>query len=123
MTHPKNFWKTTFILTFFANLAILGWSIARWLELGVILYRSVWGLVLLMYLALLAGCIFLFYWMNDSKAEKFISKLALSRLDSPIWRALGLGLSGHRFWQFLLWMLMTIAIEIYVPRAEPGKCP
>ncbi|MFO7583629.1 MAG: hypothetical protein R6W69_02785, partial [Anaerolineales bacterium] len=92
MTQPKTFWKTTFILTFFANLAILGWSIARWLELGVILYRSVWGLVLVMYLALLAGCIFLFYWMSDSKAEKFIASLELSRLQTPVWRVLGLGL-------------------------------
>jgi uncharacterized membrane protein YsdA (DUF1294 family) len=88
----KTFWKTTFALTFFANLGILVWSIARWLELGVILYRSVWGLVLLMYLALLAGCIFLFYWMDDSKAEKFIASLELSRLQTPAWRGLGLGL-------------------------------
>ncbi len=92
MTHPKTFWKTSFALTFFANLAILGWSIARWLELGVILYRSVWGLVLLMYLALLAGCIFLFYWMDDSKSEKFIGILELPRLQTPLWRVLGLGL-------------------------------
>jgi hypothetical protein len=92
MTHPKIFWKTTFALTFFANLAILGWSIARWLELGVILYRSVWGVVLILYLALLAGCIFLFYWMNDSKSEKLIAFLELPRLQISVWRVLGLGL-------------------------------
>jgi hypothetical protein len=92
MTHPKTFWKTTFALTFFANLAILGWSIARWLELGVILYRSFWGAVLILYLALLAGCIFLFYWMNDSKSEKLIAFLELPRLQTSVWRVLGLGL-------------------------------
>ncbi len=92
MTTPKTFWQTTFVFTFLANLGILGWSIARWNELGVILYRSVWGAVLLLYLAVLAGCIFLFFWMRDSKAEKFITALELSRLQGPVWRALGLGL-------------------------------
>jgi hypothetical protein len=92
MIQPKTFWKTTFAFTFLVNLAILGWSIARWAELGVILYRSVWGAVLLIYLGMLASCIFLFYWMNDSKAEKFIASLALSRLQTPVWRSLGLGL-------------------------------
>ena len=92
MTNSKTFWQTTFVFTFLANLGILGWSIARWNELGVILYRSVWGAVLLLYLAVLAGCIFLFFWMRDSKAEKFIAALELSRLQGPVWRALGLGL-------------------------------
>lgn len=92
MTTPKTFWQTTFVFTFLANLGILGWSIARWNELGVILHRSVWGAVLLLYLAVLAGCIFLFFWMRDSKAEKFIAALELSRLQGPVWRALGLGL-------------------------------
>lgn len=92
MTQPKTFWQTTFIFTFLVNLAVLGWSIARWAELGVILYRSVWGLVLLMYLGLLAGCVFLFYWMRDSKADAFIASLELSRLQGPAWRGLGLGL-------------------------------
>lgn len=92
MTQSKTFWQTTFVLTFLANLVILGWSLARWSELGVILYRSVWGAVLLLYLAVLAGCIFLFFWMRDSRAERFISALELSRLQSPVWRVLGLGL-------------------------------
>lgn len=92
MTNSKTFWQTTFVFTFLANLGILGWSIARWTELGVILHRSVWGAVLLMYLAVLAGCVFLFYWMRDSKAEKIIAALELSRLQGPVWRALGLGL-------------------------------
>lgn len=92
MTYPKTFWKTTFALTFLANLAILGWSFARWLELGVILHRSVWGAVLILYLAVLAGCIFLFYWMDDSKSEKLIAFLELPRLQTPLWRVLGLGL-------------------------------
>jgi hypothetical protein len=92
MTNSKTFWQTTFVFTFLANLGILGWSIARWTELGVILHRSVWGAVLLMYLAVLAGCVFLFYWMRDSKAEKFIAALELSRLQGSVWRGLGLGL-------------------------------
>lgn len=92
MTQPKNFWQTTLALTFFANLGILGWSVARWAELGVILHRSVWGLVLLLYIAVLAGCVFLFYWMRSPKADAFIASLELSRLQAPVWRGLGLGL-------------------------------
>jgi hypothetical protein len=92
MTSPKSFWQTTLALTFTANLGILSWSVARWNEIGVILHRSVWGLVLLAYLAVLAGCLFLFYWIGRPAAGKLFSALELPRLHSSAWRALGLGL-------------------------------
>lgn len=58
MNNPKTFWQTTFVFTFLANLVILAWSVVRWAEIGVILYRSVWGIALLLYLAVLAGLCF-----------------------------------------------------------------
>jgi hypothetical protein len=91
---PKTFWQTTFVFTFLANLAILVWSAMRWAEIGVILYRSVWGIALLLYLGVLAGCVFLFFWMKteDSRVEKLVSWLELTPLSNIFWRGLGWGL-------------------------------
>ncbi len=94
MTSSKTFWQTTFIFTFLANLAILTWSAMRWAEIGVILHRSVWGVALLLYLGVLAGCLFLFFWIktDDSRAEKLVSLLELTPLTGVFWRGLGWGL-------------------------------
>jgi len=86
---PKTFWQTTFVFTFLANLAILAWSISRWAEIGVILYRSVWGVALLLYLGVLAGCLFLFFWMKRSNADQLVAALELDFLSGWIWRGLG----------------------------------
>ncbi len=94
MTNPKTFWQTTFVFTFLANLAILVWSAMRWAEIGVILHRSVWGVALLLYLGVLAGCVFLFFWMKpgDSRVERLVSWLELTPLSNLFWRGLGWGL-------------------------------
>ncbi len=94
MTNPKTFWQTTFVFTFLANLAILVWSAMRWAEIGVILYRSVWGIALLLYLGVLAGCVFLFFWMKtgDARVEKLVSWLELTPFSNIFWRGLGWGL-------------------------------
>ena len=92
MKSSKTFWQTSLALTFLANSVILGWSVARWSEIGVILYRSVWGAVLLVYLSVLAGCIFLYYWIQKPAAEKLLSTLELSQLRGSVWRGLSLGL-------------------------------
>ncbi len=94
MTNPKTFWQTAFVFTFFANLAILVWSAMRWAEIGVILYRSVWGVALLLYLGILAGCVFLFFWIKtgDSRVEQLVSLLELTPLSNIFWRGLGWGL-------------------------------
>lgn len=77
----RAFWQTTLAFTFAANLGILLWSWARWTEIGVILYRSVWGAALLIYLAVLVGCIFLFFGMKKPAAEKWIAALELDSLS------------------------------------------
>ena len=71
------FWQTTFVFTFLANLAILIWSISRWIELKVILWRSVWLGALLLYLGVLAGCLFLFFWIRKGNADRFLAATEL----------------------------------------------
>lgn len=71
----STFWQTTFIFTFIANLVILIWSIARWSELKVIMWRSVWIIPLGLYLAALAGCIYLFIWIRKGNAGKLLDML------------------------------------------------
>jgi len=111
MTSSKTFWQTTFVFTFLANLAILVWSAMRWAEIGVILYRSVWGIALLLYLGVLVGCALLFFWTRtgDSRAEKLVSLLEPTPLSGLFWRGLGWGL----FTGILLlipWLKFTLRI-------------
>lgn len=93
MNSPRTFWQTAFVFTFLANLVILVWSAMRWAEIGVILYRSVWGIALLLYLGILAGCIVLFLWIRsgDARVERLVRLLELTPLSSGFWRALGWG--------------------------------
>lgn len=93
MNSPRTFWQTAFLFTFLANLVILVWSSMRWAEIGVILYRSVWGIALLLYLGILAGCIVLFLWIRseDARVERLVALLELTPLSGGFWRALGWG--------------------------------
>lgn len=72
---PPAFWQTTFAFTFLANLVILIWSIARWSELKVIMWRSVWIVPLFLYLAALAGCVLLFFWIRRGNAGRLLDAL------------------------------------------------
>jgi len=56
----RSFWLTIIVLTFIANLAAAWRSYLRWEELGVDLFRSVWGILAAAYLGLLVTCIWLF---------------------------------------------------------------
>jgi hypothetical protein len=83
----KTFWQTIFAFTFIVNLVILAWSISRWIELKVILWRSVWMVPLVFYLAVLIGCVFLFLRMRRGGAEGLIAALEINRFDGMFWRA------------------------------------
>ena len=85
----KTFWQTTFAFTFIVNLVILIWSISRWIELQVILWRSVWAIPLVLYLAVLGGCIILFFRIRRGGAEPLIALLELERLKAVYWRIAG----------------------------------
>lgn len=116
MNSSKTFWQTTFAFTFLANLAILSWSISRWNEIGVILYRSVWGVALLLYLGVLAGCIFLFFWIRKSNADNLVARLELNSLSGRIWRIL----AGAVFTGILLlipWLKFTLRVGEVVKKS------
>ncbi len=87
---PKTFWQTTFAFTFIVNLAILIWSISRWTELKVVMYRSIWLIPLVFYLATIGGCIFLFFWIRKGNAARLLDFLELKPLTGVFWQILGL---------------------------------
>lgn len=89
---PKTFWQTIFAFTFVANLIILIWSISRWIELKVVLWRSIWAIPLLLYLAVLIGCVFLFVRLRRGGAAGWVDFLELERFSGTAWRVLCLAL-------------------------------
>lgn len=111
MNNPKTFWQTTFVFTFLANLVVLGWSAMRWAEIGVILYRSVWGLALLLYLGVLAGCIFLFFWIRsaDWRVGRLVAWLELPWFSNLLWRGLGWSLFAGIL-LLLPWLKFTLRV-------------
>lgn len=118
MNNPKTFWQTAFAFTFLANLAILVWSAMRWAEIGVILYRSVWGVALLLYLGILAGCVFLFFWIKtgDSRVERLVSLLELTPLSGMFWRGLGWSLFAGIL-LLIPWLKFTLRVGEVVKRS------
>src|SRR5688572_24110381 len=88
-TSAQTFWQTMFAFTFIVNLVILIWSISRWIELKVILWRSVWVVPLVLYLALLIGCVFLFLRIRKGGVEALISALEMDRFHGIFWRTAG----------------------------------
>ncbi len=82
----STFWQTSFVFTFLANLVILVWSITRWIELKVIMWRSVWMIPLVLYLSALAGCVLLFLWIRKGNADRlldFLEKFPGEKLKIP----------------------------------------
>ena len=71
----STFWQTTFVFTFIVNLTILIWSISRWTELKVVMWRSIWVFPLFFYLATLAGCVLLFIWIQRGNAGRLLTLL------------------------------------------------
>ena len=71
----STFWQTTFAFTFLVNLAILVWSIVRWSELKVVMWRSVWIVPLVLYLAALTGCVWLFFLIRRGKSSRLVERL------------------------------------------------
>ena len=69
------FWQTTLVFTMLINLAILIWSIMRWLELKVIMWRSIWIIPLFFYLFTIAGCIFLVLLIQKAPSNSIFKKL------------------------------------------------
>ena len=104
---PKTFWQTTFALTFLVNLTILIWSISRWIELKVVMWRSIWAVPLILYLAVLGGCIFLFFKMQKGGAEKLVAALELNPLKGVRARIVGATLFAGFLWA-IPWLKFTL---------------
>ncbi len=79
----STFWQTTFVFTFIVNLAILIWSISRWSELHVIMWRSIWLFPLLFYVGTLAGCVILFIWIQRGNAGRLLAFLERFPPEAP----------------------------------------
>jgi hypothetical protein len=95
------YWQTTFLFTFLVNLTLLIWSISRWIELKVILWRSVWLGALGLYLGVLAGCIFLFLWIRKGNAGRFLAATELEVFTAqPVFR-----LAAGAIFAGLLWAI------------------
>ena len=91
-TNPRSFWLTLIAITLIATLAVVRSSLLRFDEIGVNLYRSIWGGMLLLYLGVILGCLWLAIYMvrfdrSPFNIPSFSSRL---RLDDPQWRVLGL---------------------------------
>ena len=106
---PKAFWQTIFAFTFIVNLVILIWSISRWVELKVVLWRSVWAIPLVLYLAVLIGCVFLFLRVQKSGADRLIVPLELAPFHGPFWRAAGVALFAGIVWA-IPWLKFTFRV-------------
>ena len=107
-TSPKTFWQTTFALTFLVNLAILIWSISRWIELKVVMWRSIWAVPLMLYLAVLVGCIFLFFKMQKGGAEKLVAALELNPL-----KGVGARIAGAALFVGFLWAIPWLKFTLH----------
>ena len=89
---PRSFWLTIIAITLIANLAVIRSSFLRLDELGVNLYRSIWGGMLLLYFGVLAACIWLAIYIIrfDRSPFNISSPFSQLRLGDPQWRVLGL---------------------------------
>lgn len=106
-TSPKTFWQTTFALTFLVNLTILIWSISRWIELKVVMWRSIWAVPLILYLAVLGGCIFLFFNQKGG-AEKLVAALELNPL-----KGVGARIAGAVLFVVFLWAIPWLKFTLH----------
>ncbi len=86
----RSFWLTIIAITLIADLAVIWSSFLRWDELGVSLYRSIWGGMFLLYIGVLAACVWLAIQITRGTLHFDLpSRFSHLQLDSPQWRALG----------------------------------
>ena len=89
LTSPKVFWQTALVFSFLFTLTILVQSVSRWIEIGVILYRSVWMLALLAYLVVLGACAWLFIGIRQGKMDRWLVAFELGTVTQFTWRVVG----------------------------------
>jgi hypothetical protein len=86
----RSFWLTILALTFVVNLVAARLSHLRWNELGVDLFRSVWGILAATYLGMMIGCVALFILVGRGKPQFDVSsRFKFFESGSQAIRALG----------------------------------
>ena len=86
-SHP--FWLTLIVFTFLFSLYAALSTYTRAGEAGIVLQRSIWGGMLLVYSATAIACIWLFLRVARSGSLPFTSFGVNLHLDRPAWRAAG----------------------------------
>ncbi len=88
----RSFWLTLMAFTFIVNLVALWWTFSRAAEAGIVLSRSIWGGMLLLYFGILLVSIWLFVRINRFGDLPFNISLRFKnlRLDNFFRRASGL---------------------------------
>ena len=87
----RPFWLTVIVFTFLFSLYAALHTYARAGEAGIVLPRSIWGGMLLVYSVTAIACIWLFVGVARSRELPFhLSSFGKNiRLDRPAWRAAG----------------------------------
>src|SRR5574339_309910 len=93
MMQAKNesrpFWLTVIVFTFLISLYAALSTYTRAGVAGIVLQRSIWGGMLLVYSATAIACIWLFIRAARFGGLPFANPFARFRLDGVFWRALG----------------------------------
>jgi hypothetical protein len=99
----RSFWLTILALTFVVNLIAARLTIVRWSELGVDMFRSVWGILMAVYVVLMVASTVSFVEVARS-GKWFFSRLAFFDTD-------------RRFFRFLGWAIF-LAVLFLIPYAK-----
>src|SRR6266536_999791 len=85
----RSFWLTILVITFTANLMAARLSYLRWNELGVDLFRSIWGVLFTIYLVMIVACVWLLIYIVRF-GELHFHIPSLVKPETPQIRVLGL---------------------------------
>jgi hypothetical protein len=93
MLQPSNssrsFWLTLLALTFIINAIVAWFSYVRWNELGVDLFRSVWGFLFVVYLGMMVASVWLSILITRKRGFSFSATFQLFTLNTPTARLVG----------------------------------
>jgi hypothetical protein len=87
---PVIFWNTIFWLTLCLQVIVLIWSVLRWVALKVILWRSDWLMVLIVYLIALVGWVGIYWWGRIHNDSMLVARLKFENYNTAFFRIIGL---------------------------------